>query len=90
MTVLKGLWKKSEHKTLLSGRKHRNRRLLDKKIEIDFEKPWNILTFSEETLKKMCGDRVRNTPKKISKNVENSLWWRRLLLKRTYFESIVA
>ena len=62
----------------------------DKKIDIDFEKPWDILTFSEETLKNMCGDRVRSTRKKFSKNVKNSLWWLQLLLERTYFESIVA
>ncbi len=53
-----------------------NRHLLDKKIEIDFEKPWNILTFSEDTLRNLAGDRVRSTPEKFSKNVENSLWWR--------------
>ncbi len=53
-----------------------NRRLLDKKIEIDFQKPWDILTFSEETLKNMCGDRVRSTRKIFPKNVENSVWWR--------------
>jgi len=52
-----------------------NRRLLDKKIVFEWKEPWNILTFSEDTLRKMCGNRVRSTRKNFSKNVENSVWW---------------
>jgi len=54
-----------------------NRRLLDRELVFEWKEPWNILTFSEDTLRNLAGDRVRSTPKKFSKNVENSVWWRR-------------
>lgn len=50
-----------------------NHRLLDKKIVFEWKEPWNILTFSEDTLRNLYGAKVRSTENNFQKNTENSV-----------------
>ncbi|MCP4651460.1 MAG: hypothetical protein GY853_15460 [PVC group bacterium] len=62
-----------------------NRRLLDKNVEMDLKMPWNILSFSDDTLKKTYHDSVRSTRRNFCEKRALPVWWLRTLLARTFF-----
>ena len=67
-----------------------NRRLMDREIVFDWKEPWNLLAFSDDDLLGAYPDYARSAREKFSKNQQSSMWWLRLLLKRTYFENLLA
>jgi len=52
-----------------------NRRLLDREIVFEWKEPWNLLSFSDDELKRAYPDYLRSKPENISENQQSSIWW---------------
>jgi len=66
-----------------------NRRLLDKKIEIEFKKPWDLLYFSDDSLKQPVKITGRSPENIFCEKQEKRKWSPFLYKMRTFFMATI-
>jgi hypothetical protein len=68
-----------------------NRRLLDRKIILDFKKPFDLIPYYKSSYEKEIFSHKRGKPLLCSSKTQPSLIWSQLLnAARTYFETIAT
>jgi hypothetical protein len=84
-------WDKETCFTLLLEKIGTNRRLLDRKITLDFKKPFDLIPYYKRSYdKKVLVENNLKNPSSFPKNSPSQVWSQLLNAARTYFETIAA